>query len=278
VTAALSYGDLSTATDVNVLIPGMDSNVQGIGGWGTSARDLNAGVGGSSATIVWFGYDSPDVPEEPFMDRARDGAASLRSFLKGLNALQPNSEIAVVAHSYGSTTAALAIGSESGGLGVDQFIAVGSAGFPSDPEVLANLQAGPQIFATLSHDDLWARIGRDTSWGGEHGTVPETMPGVVEFDSDGGYALNPDGSHASDGQHQGEHLAGTPGHGAHGGANGMPWQGGEGNGYLMQGTESFYNVQQIIATGQPGTTTDGVGSGGGFWDLPDWLPFDPYRL
>ncbi|WP_114588604.1 alpha/beta hydrolase [Microbacterium arborescens] len=267
VTAALAYGDLATATDINVLVPGMLSNVTGMGEWGDSARALNA-AGSNIASVVWFGYDSPTVAEEPSMQRANDGAPALRAFLLGLDAVHPAAEKAVIAHSYGSTTAALAIGSRPDALGVDQFIAVGSAGFPSDPQILSNLQnaEGLRMYATLSENDAWARIGRDTSWGGAHGTVPETLPGMTEFGSDGGRA-------------DGEDLAPTPGHAAHSGGNG-PLPSGDGEGYLVEGSESFYNIQQIILTGEPGTEMDGEGSESGFWDLPDWLewlPVDPYR-
>lgn len=268
VTAALSYGDLAAATDINVLVPGMNSNVTGIGEWGDSARALNS-AGPGLATVVWFGYDSPNELEEPGMSRAEDGAAALRSFLLGVDAVHPDAEKAVIAHSYGSTTAALAIGSQADALGVDQFIAVGSAGFPSDPQVLSNLENadGLQMYATLSEDDAWARIGRDTSFGGGHGTVPETLPGMTEFGSDGGYGAD------------GEHLTPTGGHSAHQGGNG-PLPSSDGDGYLVEGSESFYNIQQIVLTGEPGTEMDGEGSGSGFWDLPDWLdwlPVNPYR-
>ncbi|SDQ76750.1 alpha/beta hydrolase [Microbacterium sp. cf332] len=268
VTAAFAYGDLGTATDINVLVPGMNSNVAGMGEWGETARALNS-AGPGLATVVWFGYDSPSEIEEPSMDRAHDGAAALRSFLLGIDAVHPAAETAVIAHSYGSTTAALAIGSQPDALGVDQFIAVGSAGFPSDPQVLSNLQnaEGLQMYATLSENDAWARIGRDTSWGGAHGTVPETLPGVTEFGSDGGYAAD------------GQHLTPTGGHSAHGGGNG-PLPSADGDGYLVEGSESLYNIGQIVVTGEPGTEMDGAGSERGFWDLPDWLrwlPVDPYR-
>lgn len=268
-TAAVGYGDVSAAQDVSVLISGMNSGVGDLPSWAATARELNAAVDagrapGSSATVVWFGYDTPTIPEEPSMHRAEDGAAALQSFLRGLEVEAPAAQTSVIAHSYGSTTAALAIGSDPAGLGVDQFIVIGSAGFPDDPDVLANLQTGPQIFATLSEGDMWARIGRDTA--PEHGTVPETLPGTVEFGSDGG--LSPTG----------EDLAGTPGHATHVGGNALPWEN-EDNGYLSNGTESFYNIQQIILTGEPGTAMDGPGSGSGFWDVPDWLPFvNPYRF
>lgn len=81
------------------------------------------------------------------MSRAEDGAAALRSYLLAVRALSPDADVNVIAHSYGSTTAALAIGSEADGLGVTSFIAVGSAGFPNDPIVVENLSNGgpPQL-------------------------------------------------------------------------------------------------------------------------------------
>lgn len=280
-TAAVAYGNVATAGDVSVLISGMNSGVGDLPSWAATARELNAAVDYArgttgSATVVWFGYDTPNELEEPGMQRAEDGAAALASFLRGLDVEAPAAQSSVIAHSYGSTTAALAIGSDPAGLGVDNLIVVGSAGFPDDPQVLQNLQTGPQVFATLSEGDLWARVGRDTA--PDHGTVPETLPGTVEFGSDGGYARNDDGGLARDDAH-GEELAGTPGHASHSGGNALPWQSGDEDGYLASGTESFYNIQQIIVTGEPGTSLDGPGSGTGLWDLPDWLPFvNPYRL
>ncbi|MGF3057210.1 alpha/beta hydrolase [Microbacterium sp. YY-01] len=264
VTAAIAYGDIENATDVSVFVPGMNSNVRGMGDWGMSARDLNDHVGPGSAAIVWFGYDSPNIPEEPFMDRAIDGAAALRGFLLGLDSLYPRAEVNVIAHSYGSTMAALAIGSAADGLGVDRFIVAGSAGFPDNTEVLENLRKGTQIFATIAHDDGLARFGRDSSFG--HGVVPETLPGTTLFDSDGGY------------DRDGNHLNPSTGHGAHYGGKGLFGNKNPNSGYFMPGTESFYNIKEIIRDGRPGTVSGGEGSKSGFWDLPDWMPFDPYRF
>lgn len=255
VTAAIAHGDLATASDISTLVPGMNGNVGDLHAWGESARALNRAVGPGSATVVWFGYDTPDLFEEPGMSRAEDGAAALASFLRGLRDVAPHAEVNVVAHSYGSTTAALAIGAAEDGLGVTSFIAVGSAGFPNDDAVLANLNAdgGPQVYATLSEDDAVARIGRGTAIG--HSVSPETQPGVVVFDSDGGV----DGG--------GSPLPAATGHDALGpGA------------YLEPGSESFYNVSQIIQTGEPGTERGGEGSTEGFWDASNWWISDEYAF
>ncbi|WEK61975.1 MAG: alpha/beta hydrolase [Candidatus Microbacterium colombiense] len=255
VTAALAYGDLSTATEINTLVPGMNGNVDDLFSWGESAKELNRSVGPGSATVVWFGYDTPGLLEEPAMDRAQDGAASLRSYLLAVRALSPDADINVIAHSYGSTTAALAIGSQPDGLGVTSFIAVGSAGFPNDPTVVENLTNGrpPQIYATISEDDGVARFGRATAPG--HPVSPERLPGTTVFDSDGGVDA------------AGESLPAATGHDALGpGA------------YLEPGSESFYNITEIIQTGQPGTERGGEGSTQGFWDASNWWISDEYAL
>lgn len=253
VTAALAYGDISTASDVSVIVPGMMSTTEQVPAWGKSAELLNdavADAGGKGATVVWFGYDSPNFAQEPSMRHAEYGGDALATFLRGVGHFSPSADLAVIAHSYGSTTAAVAIGSDSGGLGVDQFITIGSAGLPNDDEILENLQSdsAPQIFATQSDDDIWAPIGKISS----HSTSPLSLDGAIEFGSDGGVDDN------------GEVLLPTPGHDTHSGGN-FPGENKPG-GYLDQGSESFYNVQKIITAGEPGTELNGEGSVDQFWD------------
>ncbi|MDR2996808.1 MAG: alpha/beta hydrolase family protein [Microbacterium sp.] len=251
-TAAVWYGEFD-ATKVNVLVPGMVSEVSQMGEWGVSARDLNRSVGGNTATVAWFGYDSPNYVEEPFMSRAQNGAPALRSFLLGLDAQHGERTTTVVAHSYGSTTSALAIGSAADGLGVDKFITLGSAGLPDDDAVLANLQSpdAPRVYVTQSDNDFWSPVGKALSWG--HHTQPSTLDGATTFDSDGGVDAS------------GRDLLPTPGHSTHSGAN-FPGQSVEG-GYLQDGSEAFYNISRIIDTGEPGTEHGGQGSEDGFWTL-----------
>ncbi|MEJ1922300.1 alpha/beta hydrolase family protein [Microbacterium sp. KHB019] len=255
VTAAIAHGDLATASEINTLIPGMNGNVGDMHAWGESARALNRAAGDGAATVVWFGYDTPNLLEEPGMGRAQDGAAALGSYLRGLSTLSPAADINVIAHSYGSTTAALAIGSASDGLGVTSLIAVGSAGFPNDDAVIANLTDGdpPRVYATVSEDDAVARIGRGTAIG--HSVSPERLTDVTVFDSDGGVDSD------------GRPLPAATGHDSLGpGA------------YLEPGSESFYNVAEIVRTGEPGTERDGEGSERGFWDEGNWWISDEYAF
>ncbi|MBO9626822.1 MAG: hypothetical protein J7484_10655 [Microbacterium sp.] len=248
-TAAIWYGPFD-ASNVSTLVPGMLSKVDKIGEFGKSARDLIDNT--DDAAIAWFGYDSPEVPEEPSMIRAQNGAPALRSFLLSLDAQAGDRTINVIAHSYGSTTAALAIGSSPEGLGVDRFITVGSAGLPDDEAILDNLQSpeAPRIYATLSDNDFWAPIGKLTGWG--HHTDPSGLDGVTTFESDGGVDAD------------GRPLLPTPGHSAHTGVN-FPGQSAPG-GYLLAGSESFYNVRQIVLVGEPGTESGGEGSAKGYWE------------
>ncbi|WP_243231908.1 alpha/beta hydrolase [Microbacterium sp. CIAB417] len=255
VTAAIAHGDLTTASEINTLVPGMNATVEDMQAWGESARALNRSTGPGSATVVWFGYDTPNLAEEPFMDRAENGAAALGAYLGGLRTLSPDADVNVIAHSYGSTTAAQAIGSRADGFGVTAFIAVGSAGFPDDDTVIDNLTrpGEPRVYATISEDDAVARVGRGTAFG--HSTSPETIDHVTVFDSDGGV------------DSAGEPLAASTGHGALGpGA------------YLEPGSESFHNVSEIIRSGEPGTERGGEGSTRGFWDAGNWWISDEYAL
>lgn len=263
-TAAIMYGlpfadpdkkrfdPFEGVTNVNVLVGGMNSGLGDVPEWGQSARDLNAfadayGDGTKSATIAWFGYDSPNEAQEPFMDKATEGAAALTETLRGLdNEVSTSVTTSVVAHSYGSTTAFLAVGGSDDNLGVDNLIAFGSAGVPdsyheawtgNDPMDYS----GTDIFATRAPGDIIAPFGIQSSFG--HGVDPATIPGAVTFESDGGDVPSIDGGT--------EYGLGTPGHGAHDGGNSVWGWWEEDNGYLSRDSESFRNIAHIVATGEP---------------------------
>lgn len=243
---------MSGITNMNVLVGGMFSGLGDLKAWGQSARDLNQfaeayGDGVGSATLAWYGYDSPNMLSEHGMTSATEGAATLTSTLRGLdNEVSSRVTTSVIGHSYGSTTAFLAVGGASDDLGVDRLIAVGSAGVPDgyhagwtgdDPMDYS----GTDIFASRATWDWVARYGEWSSFG--HGTDPETLPGAVSFESNGGTVPSLDGGT--------EQAVGTPGHASHDGGNTFPGWWEKDNGYLSRDSESFRNIANIVANGEP---------------------------
>jgi hypothetical protein len=265
-TAAVMYGvsitdengdpidPMKGITNVNVLVGGMFASLGDLEAWGESSRNLNGfaddygtDAGVHSATIAWYGYDSPDLLTEHTMGSATEGAATLSATLRGLdNEVSSSVTTSVIGHSYGSTTAFLAVGGSSDNLGVDNLIAVGSAGVPDgyhqswtgdDPMDYS----GTQIYASRAPGDLVARYGEHSSFG--HGTNPEELPGAVSFESDGGTVPKLDGG-TEDG-------VGTPGHASHDGGNSIWGWWEKDNGYLARDSESFRNIANIVANGEP---------------------------
>lgn len=265
---------LEGVTNVNVLVGGMSTELRYLKDWGDSATNMNKGIardGGRGATIVWFGYDTPDTGTVGSMDQAVTGAETLTGFLRGLDHVAPVDAVtSVIGHSYGSTTAFLAVGSADDNLGVDNLIAVGSAGLAdralgADPDARVDYSQ-TNVYASTSPEDAWARKGRwvppAANWltWGTHPIDPGSLDDAVSFDSDGGYGPNLDGSQPTEERHDGTHLLQTPGHGTHDESDYLIGTTGYPGGYLQEGSESFANIVEVINTGEPLTVTDGYGS------------------
>ncbi|WP_053738361.1 alpha/beta hydrolase [Nocardia sp. NRRL S-836] len=102
-------GDLSTARDVVVIVPGSDVDVDRFDRTiGRNATDLYEAAGRDDlAVIAWLGYATPrGLGVDAATGRlARAGAAALVDFVR---ALRTNARIHVFGHSYGSVVVALA--------------------------------------------------------------------------------------------------------------------------------------------------------------------------
>lgn len=243
---------LASVTNVSTLVGGMFSSLDDLQSWGESARNLNdfadayGEEGTRSVSIAWYGYDSPNLATEHTMGSATEGAARLRDTLRGLDhEVGDRVASSVIGHSYGSTTAFLAVGGAHTDLGVDRLIAVGSAGVPDgyhatwtgdDPMDYS----GVEVYASRAPGDFIARYGEVSSFG--HGTNPGDLPGAIEFESDGGTAPSLSGGT--------EQVLRTPGHAAHDGGNSVWGWWEKGNGYLSRDSESFRNIATIVARGE----------------------------
>lgn len=186
-TAAVSIGDLDTASTVVVNVPGAGTTLDGIRGTLNAAADLQRETmrdgGGPTAVVAWLGYRAPSFPEVPNMDRATSGAERFATFLDGMHDSRrdsPPDRVTVIAHSYGSTLVAIAV--QLTEHRIDDFVAYGSPGFPTGTEV-ADLNVD-EVHATEASADSTAIWGRLSA--GPSRTDPREVSGVHVFSSEAG--------------------------------------------------------------------------------------------
>jgi len=120
--AAEVFGDLSTASHIAILVPGVGTNLsnfeRGLGGIarrapGVQGRTLYEQLRKRSrgtAVISWLGYDTPDGVDlaAATEGRARAGAAALTTFVRDVLAQRPDASVSLIGHSYGSMVIGLA--------------------------------------------------------------------------------------------------------------------------------------------------------------------------
>lgn len=232
--AAVSIGNLETADSVTWAVPGMNTTTADMSSWTTAAQNIydEQGRGANPpgrAVIAWIGYETPDFTSVLGMARAEAGGQQLAASIAGLGAVRgkemPTTNI--VAHSYGTTTAAVALSTT--GAHVDRFVALGSAGLPNTVDSAGKLHA-EHVYAGQARNvlpdeagqgDQLAAVGR-TAPG--HHVDPATMVfGATTFGTD----TNP-----ADSAEQRPVL------------NHDPITSG-GSGYLDADTESVYNVGRV---------------------------------
>jgi hypothetical protein len=177
--AAVAVGDLDTAGSVTYAVPGMGTTTADMTGWTKVAQNLHDQLPEGSAVVAWIGYETPPVPalENNInvgvldVNRAVAGGQKLAGALGGLAAVRGESapQLNIVAHSYGTTTAAVAL--TQPGIQVDNFITLGSAGLPDSVQNADDLNAG-HVYSGHARDkipgetesgDQWAWTGRENS-------------------------------------------------------------------------------------------------------------------
>lgn len=133
---AVAVGDVDTAEDVSIQIPGIRTDMTSVPTYTREAALLYesaryGGDGSSVATMFWLGYDAPDDWYDPATlteGRAEDGGERLANAVDGLRASRPDdrAHITAIGHSYGSTTTSYAAARFD--LDVDDVALIGSPG------------------------------------------------------------------------------------------------------------------------------------------------------
>lgn len=184
--AAVSLGDLDTATNVTVNVPGMNSDVAGMGDRVQAADGLFRQAHAKDrsqtyAVVSWVGYHAPNPTEVGLPDRSASGAAELASFVDGIydsrSGVGP-STFTVAAHSYGSTTAVQGLQLTSHR--VNSFVSYGSVGFPRGTDI-ENVQSD-NVYATAAKGDGLAPFGQGLGFATRED--PRRFDGVQEFSSE----------------------------------------------------------------------------------------------
>lgn len=236
-TAAISHGDLDTASHVGVNISGMFSNVGDIGGDAKAARSILREAimtkKQNYAVVTWIGYKSPHLANVNYLARARAGGERLAGFLTGFQVsrethAQPIENLAVFAHSYGSTTASEALKLLDPQYAIDDFVTYGSAGLQSGT-TLSQLRTG-QIYSVQAEGDEVAGKGRL----GNHPLNPVEMAGTIEFSAEGGGGYLRVNSHAM--------FTGLE----HEGSDDRPGK----VGYTTRGTRTVKDMGSVLAIGE----------------------------
>lgn len=235
--AAIVLGDLQTADYVSYLIPGMFISVGGnVVEWtDTAARlydeqvswlNLLADVGAEPgtrtvATVAWIGYQTPHLLNVGSLDLAYEGRDAISDALIGLETLRRNDQphVSLLAHSYGSTAAMLALSETEAS--VDALAMIGSPGSP-----VAKAEDLHVRGAVFVGEAAWDPIPNSSFFGGD--------PGASEFGAAvmsvrGGIDVVTN-----------ELLAGSTGH----------------NEYFSPGTEAMRNMA-LVGIDQAELVTDG---------------------
>ncbi|MFH8886548.1 alpha/beta hydrolase [Streptomyces californicus] len=149
--AIVSFGDPDASRHVSAYVPGLNTSLDeefaknDIG----RARDTAIGAQGydeSTASIVWLGYDAPQLPDKDGAagyfavmgtGRAEKGGVAYRDFMDGISVTNRNENphLTAIGHSYGSRTVGAAAARPGGIPGVDDIILVGSPGVGVDHAV-----------------------------------------------------------------------------------------------------------------------------------------------
>ncbi|GAB3610374.1 hypothetical protein GCM10027414_25000 [Humibacter ginsengiterrae] len=186
--AAIAIGNPDKASIVSFTVPGMGTYSDDMQLWAEGAQNLydaqgEAGATKQRATVAWIGYVTPPPGIDAALGQyAHIGAQNLVEALEGFWATRGKKArdkvtLNVVAHSYGTTTAADALAAK--GLGVYSFVMLGSAGIEQSVGSARQLHA-KHVYAGEATGDTearWGRISRIDPRSPSFGAIPLAVDG-----------------------------------------------------------------------------------------------------
>jgi len=256
--AAIARGDVDTADNVAVFVPGLDSNVSSSMVSSdnsmeqlqrrTELESRRAGADQSAATVTWIGYQAPQMGWDLLGDNsvaddhaAEKGAAQLVPFLQGIGAARHHdAHLTLLGHSYGSTTAGLALRPNTG---VDEAVFFGSPGIGTN-HVEELLVPKGHTYYIEARDDVVGDLGY-------FGIDPSHIDGIEHASAKDATVVDPLTGEV-------RHFKEVTGHSS----------------YLVDQSTSQYNMS-VVAAGLPGRRV--YDSGEGVGDVLSWPVPGTYR-
>ncbi|MFK4761018.1 alpha/beta hydrolase [Microbacterium sp. ZW T5_45] len=189
---AIAVGDLDTADDVSIQIPGIRTEMDDTADYVQDATDLYEsaryiGDGSTVATMFWLGYNTPagdllewgEVPSEHY---AVDGGERLAAAVDGLRASRADNpaHMTAIGHSYGSTATSYAAAEHD--LAVDDIALVGSPGTGPADDASDFSVGADHVYVGRNSSDLVATLG-DEGWLNKHPIGLGVDPSSEEFDA-----------------------------------------------------------------------------------------------
>ncbi len=237
--AAIANGNIETADNVAVFVPGMDSNVTDtMKAYDKEMRHLQQRAeeecirahprqASTTATVTWIGYQTPELgldlldPDTSVASdtTAKAGAAHLVPFLRGVGAARTSdAHLTLLGHSYGSTTAGFALQQETG---VDNAVLFGSPGLGTshgeDLKLATADSDGGQISYIEAKGDPVGDLG-------VFGADPSHLAGIDHASARAATVLDPVTGEV-------RHFSGVTGHAS----------------YLVDNSTSQYNMSVVVA-------------------------------
>ncbi|MEJ4113391.1 alpha/beta hydrolase [Corynebacterium kroppenstedtii] len=174
---AIALGDPTTAPAVATLIGGVGSSKpEHIGGHTEWANTIRQKSGNTTSVIAWSAYPAPPtLLDAPSTANATRGAHNLRSFQQSLRQRNPNAQLTVTGHSYGSVVVGHAAqpSETAPPLEADSVIILGSpgTGVNSAHELAPHARDGHAeiVVGRKDADPIMLAVGPR---GGAHGTDP----------------------------------------------------------------------------------------------------------
>lgn len=137
--AIVAVGNPDTARHTAVWVPGLGTELNDTAGNVNRVKNLQEAADGLTAgpndvaTVMWLGYDAPELTTVLGSGRSEQGGPLLDRYVDGLRAThEPGaSHVTVMGHSYGSTVVAEAA-LRGNGLAADDIVTAGSPGMHTD--------------------------------------------------------------------------------------------------------------------------------------------------